>query len=734
MVDYNDLERFLDEDSAKNGTSAPSLFQSEDAGEALGIFSPIHTPTKELLADLEAAGASQLPNFAEALPQASNCLQSSPLSDVKQDSPPAAGSTGTNPSISPSPAGNPLSIPSNSPFHSPLPKTSNRSSLSPALPETAIHAAPSLGSLFGNSFPFPTTPASAHVGPTHTASGTLTQSNDAKWSLDGADTSIPPDESKMDVLSSRQPVPNTQERDPLGRPLMSTSNKNLGQMFADPQLLSHTVTKSMSPIASKSDKEMGRNIGLGCIHRHVTESLGSFRQNGARPSRRSRFEYAISYCVGFLSDASLRKVALDVMSQVGPQVLQEISEWASSTVEKDAQNAPNTGEYHSQEGAAPCYYDVSSPNQASGNRKATVMRRGLRRVAAARTKQASCPVRAESRNAGGRGESGDAQFNHLHASTALSHQDKDYPSPSQNDTAASNREPLHGEGLLSNIMRYSSSKSIPEQVIYRNEDIHTRPASIQREKRGLLGKRQTPVGQLKAPVKRNRTISQAPVPHRFIQKWMQTIEEKEARERAAQARAKRRLKSEFQTSLGPPAKRVATIAVSSDLDLDMNMSPAAKFIAKKRRDIAKKKVSDKKDQRDSEKTDTGLDMPPPSSIPSRFCHLCTRSTKVDVVLICRNVSKGTCRKVICFRCAEEQSWDVQKIRNDDEWTCTHCNNVRDSFLTFTFDQITQRVANLSPPLLCLFNEQNCPLKAQCHTYKRVNQHRKTITPQARKPG
>lgn len=66
---------------------------------------------------------------------------------------------------------------------------------------------------------------------------------------------------------------------------------------------------------------------------------------------------------------------------------------------------------------------------------------------------------------------------------------------------------------------------------------------------------------------------------------------------------------------------------------------------------------------------------PPSSTPSRFCHICTRSAKPNNMLVCSNVTKGTCRKIICFRCVRDVRWDWGALKEDESWICTHCRNV-----------------------------------------------------------
>lgn len=65
----------------------------------------------------------------------------------------------------------------------------------------------------------------------------------------------------------------------------------------------------------------------------------------------------------------------------------------------------------------------------------------------------------------------------------------------------------------------------------------------------------------------------------------------------------------------------------------------------------------------------------PGNTPSRFCHICTRSMRPENVLVCSNLTKGTCRKVMCLRCIGDLGWDWH---NEDKssWTCSHCRQVR----------------------------------------------------------
>jgi hypothetical protein len=83
---------------------------------------------------------------------------------------------------------------------------------------------------------------------------------------------------------------------------------------------------------------------------------------------------------------------------------------------------------------------------------------------------------------------------------------------------------------------------------------------------------------------------------------------------------------------------------------------------------------------------------------SKYCHVCTRSANAVEMAYCKNIARGTCRKIICCKCALEFQWpDVTSAINDRaiaaQWECVHCRNV-------------------------------CPPKAQCNTYGRINLQRR----------
>lgn len=79
-------------------------------------------------------------------------------------------------------------------------------------------------------------------------------------------------------------------------------------------------------------------------------------------------------------------------------------------------------------------------------------------------------------------------------------------------------------------------------------------------------------------------------------------------------------------------------------------------------------------------------------VPSRFCHVCSRTPKSVRLAVCSKIKFGTCRKVICEKCFDSYGYgdfEMAKITNETDWLCPHCND-------------------------------NCPPRAQCRTYQRIN--------------
>jgi hypothetical protein len=90
--------------------------------------------------------------------------------------------------------------------------------------------------------------------------------------------------------------------------------------------------------------------------------------------------------------------------------------------------------------------------------------------------------------------------------------------------------------------------------------------------------------------------------------------------------------------------------------------------------------------------------PLPKTPASRFCHVCTRSVNSVSVAYCCNIAKGSCRKIICSKCAKEYGWQdvLDAIASPFiavTWSCVHCREI-------------------------------CPSRAQCATYKRINFQRR----------
>lgn len=88
--------------------------------------------------------------------------------------------------------------------------------------------------------------------------------------------------------------------------------------------------------------------------------------------------------------------------------------------------------------------------------------------------------------------------------------------------------------------------------------------------------------------------------------------------------------------------------------------------------------------------------------PSNFCHVCQKSQRSQLRVVCYNIRRGLCRKVVCKQCCDENGWDWSKVSaNLGSWICPHCTNT-------------------------------CPPRAQCFTYERTNERRRNGTMKKRK--
>lgn len=79
-------------------------------------------------------------------------------------------------------------------------------------------------------------------------------------------------------------------------------------------------------------------------------------------------------------------------------------------------------------------------------------------------------------------------------------------------------------------------------------------------------------------------------------------------------------------------------------------------------------------------------------IPSRFCHVCSRTPKNVRLAVCCKIKEGICRKVICEKCFEEfgfGDFEAALETGTSSWCCPHCTD-------------------------------KCPGRAQCRTYQRIN--------------
>eukprot|EP00180_Rhodochaete_pulchella_P002158 Plantae.Rhodophyta-Rhodochaete_pulchella.ctg32540.p2 GENE.Plantae.Rhodophyta-Rhodochaete_pulchella.ctg32540~~Plantae.Rhodophyta-Rhodochaete_pulchella.ctg32540.p2 ORF type:complete len:254 (+),score=12.20 Plantae.Rhodophyta-Rhodochaete_pulchella.ctg32540:253-1014(+) len=83
-------------------------------------------------------------------------------------------------------------------------------------------------------------------------------------------------------------------------------------------------------------------------------------------------------------------------------------------------------------------------------------------------------------------------------------------------------------------------------------------------------------------------------------------------------------------------------------------------------------------------------------VPSRFCHICWRSSSTVRMVTCSNIHARKCRKVICEKCIDSRGshGDFELAsRPDSKWQCTHCRGI-------------------------------CPERAQCAVYRRTNLRRR----------
>lgn len=137
---------------------------------------------------------------------------------------------------------------------------------------------------------------------------------------------------------------------------------------------------------------------------------------------------------------------------------------------------------------------------------------------------------------------------------------------------------------------------------------------------------------------------------------------------------KRKLSCIGPNACAPSAKRIAIVPESLPHP-PRPMSEAAKLIAKKHEDVRRRNMEKRLRSVPNLQESSTSPNAAPSSAPSRFCHLCTRAGTTRELLVCSNVKRGSCRKVICHRCIREHKWDMAKLQADSSWTCTHCRKV-----------------------------------------------------------
>ncbi|KAJ8903960.1 hypothetical protein NDN08_000491 [Rhodosorus marinus] len=87
---------------------------------------------------------------------------------------------------------------------------------------------------------------------------------------------------------------------------------------------------------------------------------------------------------------------------------------------------------------------------------------------------------------------------------------------------------------------------------------------------------------------------------------------------------------------------------------------------------------------------------------SRFCHICSRTEKTARHVTCANFELGECRKITCEKCFKTYGWDWESASAPGRsWVCTHCLD-------------------------------NCPVKARCKIYEKVNSRRRERSKERRR--
>lgn len=70
-----------------------------------------------------------------------------------------------------------------------------------------------------------------------------------------------------------------------------------------------------------------------------------------------------------------------------------------------------------------------------------------------------------------------------------------------------------------------------------------------------------------------------------------------------------------------------------------------------------------------------LELEAPLKPVSSYCHICSLFAPKFVACSNSHCSRRS-RKVVCDRCIRKRGLQPDRLREDDNWQCTHCTNVR----------------------------------------------------------
>lgn len=395
--------------------------------------------------------------------------------------------------------------------------------------------------------------------------------------------------------------------------------------------------------------------------------------------RRKRWMIAVSQCLKLLSESVLEQVTLYVMREMPPDVILQLKAWATTLDQPDsiAKESFRNNEGRPSNGTNGSTIAQSILQEAQHSQLEHEIVSNLHDTKPQDLEE-ECNLETKSNipeNLYRGNNIHPAEHNSLKALISPLEYVKTTPGDKiKRDTGDIVHKQL-GEHTEFNTehrrdMRYPGESNSQDRLhTFANHDI---PVTFPVAHETLSGERENwHVGTFHLQ-SQSMTGAEVPEPQSVLQlsQWTQTGTSMET---SGYARTEKRSRELFERSCFlPNAKRIKS-GSNGKTKPKGALSEAAKLIARRHQDL---RLRNQREQSVQSEHLLATALPlAPCATPSRFCHLCTRTARQDEVLVCKNVARGACRKVICFRCAEDHRWDVETLRKDTSWTCTHCRNV-----------------------------------------------------------